>query len=108
MDIENNEVLKMLRFTALAIRESQLVYGSNMDVYKQDPKQRGYYLQYHFGATRPNNGTDLKAEEILKEEVKSMPRLVDATAWEKWKEIARMTAEEHFDTALFLYCALGN
>ncbi|CAJ0929877.1 unnamed protein product, partial [Mesorhabditis belari] len=74
MDIENNEVLKMLRFTGLGIRESQLVYGSNMDVYNRIRNKgdtiSSTILGPHGG---PNNGTDLKAEEILKEERNRCP-----------------------------------
>ncbi|CAJ0963013.1 unnamed protein product, partial [Mesorhabditis belari] len=39
----------------------------------------------------------------------SLPLLDNAAAWEVWKPtLITMKAEDHFDTALFLYCALRN
>ena len=51
MDVENNGVLKMLRFTALAIREPQLVYGNNMKMYDNAKKNYNFgypTYTYHF------------------------------------------------------------
>lgn len=51
MDVENNGIMKMMRFTAMAIREPDLVYGSPKFSRKNAPENNQVYgnlYNYHF------------------------------------------------------------
>uniref|UniRef100_A0AC34FRF7 Uncharacterized protein n=1 Tax=Panagrolaimus sp. ES5 TaxID=591445 RepID=A0AC34FRF7_9BILA len=108
MDIENNGILKMLRFAALGIREPQLIYGSKMDVFKKT--EHAYHVSYPAYVYRfklRNAKQELTTDALLMEKDQSMPKSINAEAWKKWKHIGGMAMHEHIDTALFLYCALN-
>ncbi|CAJ0963977.1 unnamed protein product, partial [Mesorhabditis belari] len=110
-DVENNGVLKMLRFTAIAIRDGPLVYGNKLSSYS---KPWEYYVKYTYHMKPQKEEKVYKKDEnwisldqLLMTEKKSMPPLKDAQSWEQWKDIGEMKMAEHFDTALFLYCSLN-
>jgi hypothetical protein len=105
-DVDNNNVMKMLRFSALAMREPALVYGQ--DSKDQYVKYVQYSVTYHFGA---NNKVDAKGplnpNSVLLSVEDSMPALVDEASWAQWKKILlNMDPSTPKDLALYLYCAL--
>ncbi|CAJ0922556.1 unnamed protein product, partial [Mesorhabditis belari] len=83
---------------------ASLIYGDTMKAYNTSLQ---YYIQggytYRFKPERVFKESErgLSLDQILLKEKESMPKLTDAAAWEKWKEIGKMSMTEHFDTALF-------
>jgi len=102
LDIEQNGILKFLRFSAMAIREPALVYNMAMG----EPGNRGYYIQasytYHFKKNVEPRFEDL----ILQDSADTMPPLTGASAWSDWKRIGCTTPEEDYNNALFMFCAV--
>jgi len=105
VDVEANGIMKMLRFSALAMREPGLIYGEN---------RRDYYVQYqvtyHFGNKLNDHGShsDNLDEDTLLHPADSMPSLKDQAAWDKWRVIlTSMPPEMAKDLAIYLYCALN-
>jgi hypothetical protein len=104
-DLEANGVMRALRFTALAMREPELIYGEGRQQYYVQ-----YQVTYHFGgaANKYDGQAPLSADNILLKESDSMPELVDETSWAKWREIlTSMDPNSHKDLALYLFCALN-
>jgi len=104
IDTENNGIMKALRFTALAIREPELIYGKSKEQYYVQ-----YEVTYHFGASNKlDANAPFDAPNILLKETDAMPELVDEKSWSKWKEIlTSMDPRAHKDLALFLFCSLN-
>lgn len=107
-DIDNNGVLDMLRFTALAIREPSLVYGVPKDqrIDGKANQQYAVYTYHFFLKLKPRGQTSFGPSEVLTDTDHSMPRLQHEADWVKWKKIGTVSDQESFDAALYLYCAL--
>jgi len=105
-DIDSNGVLKSLRYIALAVREPALVYGSQ--------KKAPYYVPYSYTYRPLVNKQDqpsisvLSESDVLKKESDAMIELKDEASWTVWKNLMEtMDPVSHYNTALFLYCALN-
>ena len=49
MDMENNGIMKMIRFSALAMREPMLIYGEESHNSEAGPEKKGYDIGYSIG-----------------------------------------------------------
>jgi len=110
MDVENNGVMKMMRFVTMALREPSLVYGdpafssrSNKTAPSKTVMILIDYLQHDDMKTVSNSGTE---DLFLRAFKDSMPRLKDAETWEFWKG-KNYTKDDHKNLALFLHCAIA-
>jgi len=103
-DVESNGVMKMLRFSALAMREPALIYGkSRKDYYVQ------YQVVYSFGSNdKISAQAPLGPGQVLLTESGAMPPLENEASWKKWKDILiSMDPTVPTDLALYLYCNLN-
>ncbi|CAJ0953524.1 unnamed protein product, partial [Mesorhabditis belari] len=96
MDVEGNGVLSMLRFVAFTFREPEAVLGLDKT---RNRVKRGA----HHG--------DMEENALAEKSPKSpgtMPPLINSKAWAEWVTmLSPMEMSEHFDTAIFLFCALN-
>lgn len=101
LDIDENGVMKMLRFLALQIREPDLMYGWRTMV---DGKRMSWDSNLYDYAFFPK---DRAESDVLSRKASRVPRLRTSQDWAAWKSLmARMLPSDHRDLAVFLYCAL--
>jgi len=100
-DIENNGVMKMLRFIALEIREPALMYGKHITLNNGTVSWSGNVYNYgNFVRTTP--------DAVLRSANETMPQLTNEAAWGFWKTTMKtMQPNDDFELALYLYCALN-
>jgi len=109
LDVNNNGIMKLLRFTAMAIREPALVYGSPAftDKTLDEKGQPKYYIPYpysfHFLKPVENKNPE---ELFIRDHAQAMPPLTNSTVWKIWKQTTH-SPKIDFDTALFIYCAIN-
>uniref|UniRef100_A0AC34FU70 Uncharacterized protein n=1 Tax=Panagrolaimus sp. ES5 TaxID=591445 RepID=A0AC34FU70_9BILA len=107
MDIENNGVLKQLRYAALLIREPQLVYGSTLNRAKRGYRVVvGYSKRFKKREIFEQKENKFDADQLVLNETVASPRLINVEGWKKWKDVGVGKLHNHKDAALFLYCAL--
>jgi len=114
MDLENNGIMKVMRFMAMGIREPGLVYGdptfSDRNYLTKQVAQ--YYIpypyNYHFLRSEAMQKTqNVPMEKMLIQNMAdAMPPLKDAESWKIWKGQPHPTMEHQRDLAYFLYCAI--
>jgi len=106
IDIDNNGIMKTLRYLALQIREPTLIYGN-------DPNYSGYkwfWSELEAAELLPGGGKVLSADGILRNQEESMPHLTEATMaeWTVWSKALKNIPEEMGqDLAVFLYCSIN-
>jgi len=114
MDVENNGIMKVMRFTAMALREPGLVYGHPAFANKSlignaSPQyyvQAGYTYRF-FKHEEKQKNSDAPLDKMLVQDLTdAMPPLKDAAAWNIWKGKADPPMEHQRDLAMFLYCAI--
>jgi len=89
LDVDNNGIMKMLRLTALQIREPELVFGDAR-----------YMISVYFNLDTNVNG--------LFDSNNVTPPLNDQASWEIWKShFNTMLPSDDFELAYFMYCALN-
>jgi len=125
MNVDNNGIMKMLRFVAMALREPSLVYGDsafssrkNESVFGKvgakyqieklvpipNSQQKNKTINPDHGDMK--NAKDTNTEDLFLRNFKdSMPPLTDAKSWEYWKD--KFSAVDHGNLALFLHCAIA-
>jgi len=97
-DYENNGVMKMLRFSALAIREPKLMFGKTVSLNNGSVSYNSNVYNFQFA----------KHADPLKAPSDSMPPLKTAGGWGQWKKaMMDMKSSDDFELALFLYCSLN-
>jgi hypothetical protein len=109
-DVDNNGILKVLRFIALAIREPALMYGKHTTL---DNGGIADWPGNLYTFTDPNN-LQLQSPE------KAIPSLKDEASWQEWKKLmlhdennfegikfnSVEEANDDYYLALYVYCAL--
>lgn len=117
-DVDNNGIMKMMRFNAMAIREPDLVYGSPTFSQRNAnaPSARNVYgnlYSYRFRSVDPKSSLQ---DLVLQDRAGSMPTLKNKDSWQIWRgqpipvqddEGKSVRSSEHYQPALYLYCALN-
>jgi len=106
MDVDNNGILKFLRYSALEIREPQLVYSRQLTDFGPNAPPKDYQ-NYQQGRKKRSVDTGLKngPQNLLADSNAAGIHLKDEAAWKKWKE--EVPSEDmHYNNALFMYCAV--
>jgi hypothetical protein len=99
-DINQNGVLKMIRFIALQIREPDLMIGKHVNIKGNSLRWDGNLYRYRFREAEPDS--------VLLAQHDSMPRLTSEAGWAAWKsDMMEMQERDAFELALYLYCALN-
>jgi len=111
LDVDENGVIKVMRFLAMAMREPGLVYGdpafSRKNVSADQLQKRNITSIRYFKPEHVKGANAVNTEDLfLKGIVDSMPRLKDAKSWEYWKG-KNYTIADHYNLALFLHCAIA-
>lgn len=99
-DVEQNGIMKMLRFIALKVREPELMYGKHTTVNGKFAKWNGNIYTYNFATTAQANSLD--SGELF-------PHLTSAASWKVWKDsmLQGMRKSDDYESALYFYCALN-
>jgi len=119
MDVEKNGILKYLRFTALEIREPQLVYGRQLVDFGPNAMRKDYYSIYYKSGRRKrsvDSGDQAQMHQggmksgsgpshLLADDNKGAVHLTDAAAWKEWKKVDK-SPDMDYNNALFIFCAV--
>jgi len=100
-DVENNGIMKMMRFIALEIREPGLMYGKHTQLNNGTVTWDGNVYNYR---NFPHKDTDM----VLQNAEDVVPPLETEAAWAHWKKLmVTMPMADDYELALYLYCALN-
>jgi len=101
-DIENNGVMKMLRFIALQIREPELMYGKHVTINGRSYSWDGNVYSYGFLPQKAADDALLNAQDAI-------PPLTNEAGWRAWKDLMMsMKDSDDYELALYLHCALNS